>query len=51
MVCGVFGGAGNDGVPECGLPVYGCIYVCRVSVFGDVKIVQRVIFFRFCCEL
>ena len=51
MVCGVVGGVGDDGVHECGLPVYGYFYICSGSVYGDVKIVQIVIFFHFCCEL
>ena len=51
MVCGVVGGVGDDGVHECGLPVYGGFNVCWGSVYGDVKIVQSVISFCFCCEL
>ena len=33
------GGVGDDGVCECGLPVYGGFNVCGGSVYGDVKIV------------
>ena len=33
------GGVGDDGVRECGLPVYGGFNVCGGSVYGDVKIV------------
>jgi len=49
MLCGVVGGVGDDGVCECGLPVYGGFNVCGGSVYGDVMIV--VISFCFCCEL
>ena len=41
----------DDGVRECGLPVYGGFNVCGGSECGDVKIVQSVIFFCFFCEL
>ena len=51
MVCGVVGGVGDNGVRECGLPVYGGFNVCWGSVYGDVKIFQSVISFWFCCEL
>ena len=51
MACGVVGRVGHDGVCECGLPVYGCFYVCGGSLYGDVEIVQIVIFFCFCYEL
>ena len=51
MVCRVVGGVGDDGVCECVLPVYGGSNVCGGSVYGDVKIVQSVIYFYFCCEL
>jgi len=40
----------DDGVRVCGLPVYGGFNVCGGSVYGDVKIVQSVICFCFCCE-
>ena len=51
MVCRVVGGVGDDGVRECVLPVYEGSNVCGGSVYGDVKIVQSVISFYFCCEL
>ena len=51
MVCGVVEGVGDDDVLECGLPVCGGFNVCGGSVYGDVKIVQSVISFCFCCEL
>ena len=38
-------------VRECGLPIYGGSNVCWVSVYGDVKIIQSVVSFCFCCEL
>ena len=44
MVCGVLGGVGDDGVLECGLPEYGCFYASMGSVYGDVKIVQIILF-------
>ena len=51
VVCGVLGSVGDDCLRERGLPVYGSFYVCMGSVYGDVKIVQIVIFLRSCCEL
>jgi len=51
VVCGVDEFVGNDGVCECGLPLYGGFNVCGGTVYGDVKIVQSVISFCFCCEL
>ena len=51
VVCVVFGGVGDGGVRERGPSVYGCFYVSMFSVYVDVKIVQSIVFFRFCCEL
>ena len=51
MLCEVVEGVENDGVLECGLPACGGFNVCGGSVYGDVKIVQSVISFCFCCEL
>ena len=51
MVCRAVGGVGDDDVRECVFPVYGCSNVCGGSVNGDVKIIQSVVSFCFCCEL
>jgi hypothetical protein len=48
---GVVRCVGVDGVRECGFPVYGGSDVCGSSVYGDVKIVQSVISFCFCCKM
>ena len=47
VVCGVVGGVRYDGVGKVGFP----IYVCGGSLYGNVKLVQGMVFFFFRCKL
>jgi len=51
VVCGVVRNVGEDGICERGFPVYGGVDVCVGFVYGELYVVQSVIFFYFCCEL
>jgi hypothetical protein len=44
VLVGVVGVVCDDGISECGLPVYGKFPVCGCSVYGNVKEVQLAVF-------
>jgi hypothetical protein len=51
VLCGVVGGVSYDGVSESGFPVCGRFEACRGPLYGDVKVVQGMVFFCFNCKL
>jgi len=51
VVCGVVGGVRYDGVGKRRFPIYGSSNVYGGSLYGNVKVVQCMVFFYFHCKL
>jgi len=51
VVCGVVGGVRYDGVGRGRFPTCGSSNVCRGLLYGNVKVVQGMVFFCFHCKL
>ena len=51
MVCGVVGGVRYDGVVKGRFSIYGSSNICGGSLYGNVTVVQGMVFLCFRCEL
>ena len=51
MVCRVVRGVRYDGVGKGRFPIYGSSNVCGGSLYGNVTVVQCMVFFCFLCKL